>query len=1099
MAIEGGVQLKGFAVRFHDFARALFRRSRFAATVSIEGFSAARTSIKFLLAIVALFLPLLVLLSPTLESASGIGALVAGAEQTGCPVPPPVTPTPTPTVVPSATPGPTPVPPPPIIVTNLGDPANTTSNGFCTLREAIRNANNFGRDTTGGDCAVSHSSIAIITFLVSGTITLTSALPSIANGIALTVNGSNGVTIDGANSYQVFSVSVGGGLTLTSVTVQHGKASNGGGVFSNGFVNVNNSTFADNVAMNAGSGEGGAIFNNGNLTVTGSIFSGNSADGNGGAVDNSASGSVSVSNTTFSGNGAGSSGGALASSGGARVTNSPFFDNSAALGGAISSSNGLSVISSTFSNNTATMDGGGIYNVGPLNLIGCAFTSNAANNAGSGQGGGVFEAGPLTISNSNFLNNGADGSGGGLSSSGTATITGGTFSGNSAPVGAGIDSEGGSLGVTGGFFSNNSASATGGAIYDNDTLAISSSTFFGNNAVSAGAAVYAKQGATVTNSTFSTNVVSVGGATLGGGAIYAQLNSTTVSGSTFSANTASNGGAIMIPSNNGASLGVTNSTFSGNSAGAKGGAVFTSGATAILSSTLSGNHAGGSGMGGAIFQNSSAVSVANSILAASEASGNCGGSITNGGYNISDDVSCAFGAGIGARGQTIGDNVAPDLSPAGLQLNGGSILGGPTETIALQSDSPAIDAIPNGIANCPGTDQRGHTRPDPGDGPNGSCDIGAYESATSMTVNTISDFSNPGDGICSLREAINNADNPGVDTTCGDCAINSGTDAIGFSVSGTITLTSSLPSITNHVAIDGVGQKITIDGNSVPIFNVTADASLSLNDLTLAHAFQGAVNNTGSLTVNNSTLVSNDASQSGAAIYNNGNGGMNGAVVIKNSTLTGNQAGEFGSAIFNQSGSIAISNSTISGNDTVSSPTGAAIYGQSGTSFMVTNSILGGNTGGNCDGTTFTNGGRNISDDNSCGFGTSTGANGLTIGDSIDPLLDAAGLKDNGGPTKTLALQSNSPAIDAIPLASCPSADQRGAPRPDPDNPAETACDIGAFESGDVIPPTPTPTLTPTMTPTMTPTTTPTPVLTRTPTLTPTLTARGVSGRAAED
>ena len=43
-------------------------------------------------------------------------------------------------------------------------------------------------------------------------------------------------------------------------------------------------------------------------------------------------------------------------------------------------------------------------------------------------------------------------------------------------------------------------------------------------------------------------------------------------------------------------------------------------------------------------------------------------------------------------------------------------------------------------------------------------------------------------------------------------------------------------------SIDGVGQKITIDGNSVPIFNVTADASLSLNDLTLAHAFQGAVN-----------------------------------------------------------------------------------------------------------------------------------------------------------------------------------------------------------------------------------------------------------------
>jgi hypothetical protein len=99
MAIEGGVQFKGFAVRFRDFARALFRRLRFAATVGIEEFSAASTSIKFFIAIVALFLPLLVLLSLTIESASGIGALVAGAEQTGCPLPPPVTPTPTPTVV----------------------------------------------------------------------------------------------------------------------------------------------------------------------------------------------------------------------------------------------------------------------------------------------------------------------------------------------------------------------------------------------------------------------------------------------------------------------------------------------------------------------------------------------------------------------------------------------------------------------------------------------------------------------------------------------------------------------------------------------------------------------------------------------------------------------------------------------------------------------------------------------------------------------------------------------------------------------------------------------------------------------------------------
>jgi hypothetical protein len=54
-------------------------------------------------------------------------------------------------------------------------------------------------------------------------------------------------------------------------------------------------------------------------------------------------------------------------------------------------------------------------------------------------------------------------------------------------------------------------------------------------------------------------------------------------------------------------------------------------------------------------------------------------------------------------------------------------------------------------------------------------------------------------------------------------------------------------------------------------------------------------------------------------------------------------------------------------------------------------------------------------------------------------------LASNGGPTQTIALLKGSPAIDYIPLALCPKTDQRGHKRPD--NPHESACDIGAFES----------------------------------------------------
>src|SRR5258708_24502495 len=62
-----------------------------------------------------------------------------------------------------------------------------------------------------------------------------------------------------------------------------------------------------------------------------------------------------------------------------------------------------------------------------------------------------------------------------------------------------------------------------------------------------------------------------------------------------------------------------------------------------------------------------------------------------------------------------------------------------------------------------------------------------------ITVNTLSDASTSGDGLCSLREAINNA-NSASDTADGDCAAGTRTDTIDFSVCGSITLTRNLPS-----------------------------------------------------------------------------------------------------------------------------------------------------------------------------------------------------------------------------------------------------------------------------------------------------------------
>jgi uncharacterized repeat protein (TIGR01451 family) len=66
---------------------------------------------------------------------------------------------------------------------------------------------------------------------------------------------------------------------------------------------------------------------------------------------------------------------------------------------------------------------------------------------------------------------------------------------------------------------------------------------------------------------------------------------------------------------------------------------------------------------------------------------------------------------------------------------------------------------------------------------------------------------------------------------------------------------------------------------------------------------------------------------------------------------------------------------------------------------------------------------------------------------AADPGL--APLADNGGPTDTMALPPNSPAIDAGTSVGCPPTDQRGIARSQ-----GTACDIGAFELA-VAPPAP--------------------------------------------
>src|SRR5271156_3012236 len=278
---------------------------------------------------------------------------------------------------------------------------------------------------------------------------------------------------------------------------------------------------------------------------------------------------------------------------------------------------------------------------------------------------------------------------------------------------------------------------------------------------------------------------------------------------------------------------------------------------------------------------------------------------------------------------------------------------------------------------------------------------------------------------------------------------------------GTLTVTNSTLSgnqVTNVNFGRGIGGAIYNNGT----LTVT-DSTLSGNQATggsQGFGVGGAIWSEGTLTVTDSTLSGNQAnglSQGGfgfgGAIFNAGTG------TVTDSTLSGNQATVGGGAIENSSGTLTVTNSTLSGNSAASLLGGGIENGVGGTVTLKGTILADESSGGNCALpdmpvliSPITDDGYNISDDDSCGF--TMAPSGTSINNSTTLNLDPAGLANNGGPTKTIALEPNSQAVDFIPVAECTdqstptplplTTDQRGFPRPDPGNP--TFCDAGAFE-----------------------------------------------------
>ncbi len=400
-------------------------------------------------------------------------------------------------------------------------------------------------------------------------------------------------------------------------------------------------------------------------------------------------------------------------------------------------------------------------------------------------------------------------------------------------------------------------------------------------------------------------------------------------------------------------------------------------------------------------------------------------------FNVASGKTATISGMTITSGKVLGANGV--AGSAGIDAKGGAVINAGTLTlsnvIVSASHATGGDGGSNTGAGAGGVGGRG-------------LGGGIYNSGTLTLTNTTVNGSNSATG------------GKGGDTDAANANGNGGA-GLGGGVfnTGTLTLTNS-----------------TISGNSVvggaPGTGGTGGVSGS--------ASGGGVYNDGSsaaasLTITGSTISGNTSATNGGGIANVGTG-TNATLTITNSTISGNGANNDGRGIWNDSatGTTTLTSVTVTGNTTDKDDLGGGAGGGlnivSGT-FTLKNTIVAGNLKGtttptahDITGTVNTAGSAssyNLIGDAASSGGLTDGVDHNIVGNAgvgtidIATVLDTT-LADNGGPTKTHALVTGSPALEkgnAFGLTT----DQRGFVRPvDSDAAAPISpfddSDIGAFE-----------------------------------------------------
>lgn len=925
-----------------------------------------------------------------------------------------------------------------LIVTTTSDA--TAADEIVTLREAITYAaTNPGPDT--------------VTFDIPG------AGPHVIN-LASTLTISSDLVIDGpadeqvtvkcprtAAIFTVFQVSS-GVVKLSRLTISGGFTEQAGGINNNspsltvsqcaisgnqgngirndGTVLLSDSTVSGNFAR-----FGAGIDNRGNLEIVRCLIANNQSQGSGGGLVSFGNAVVKITDSTFDNNAAtGGSGAGIANGAPLTVLNTTFSNNRAGAdvstfgGGIQNDANGtLTVINCTFFGNRSGIRGGGIYNSGVLNLKSSTLTGNAlTNQAVSGSGGGLNDSGTLTIQSTviagNTASNDAD-----AAISGNATSLGYNFIGTRnfrGPFSAAGDQYGSTAAPLDPKL--DSLRDNGGATFTMAPLPNSPlvdkgkrSTNAAGNLINADQRGFARP-------------VDLGGVPNATGGDGSDIGAVELAAGSF--------GTVNDQSVNTDEDAPKTITLTGSAP---------DGSALTYSIVTPPTHGALSAISGDQVTYTPELDYNGSDSFTFRAVSSTGTPSSNAG-TVSITITALQDAPV-AQNQSV---IVGYDSAANITLGATDSDGDPL-TVSIVAP-PAHGSLGNLAGNqVTYTPAAGYSGPDSftfrasdgGRDSNLATVSLTVAEAPSLIVTITADVTDSTDNQTSLREAIAHA------------STLSGSPAITFAagVSGTIVLNSTV-AIAHDMTITGPGANVlTVSGNNaVRVFSVASGKTVEMSGFTVANggltadgqsgagisnggtlrvaacaftgnrvhgiADAGAIhNNGGTLTVTDSTFSNNSAAYGGGGIRNE-----SGGTDLTNCTFSGNEAGFSGGAVQLINGTLTLRFCTLTRN-TAPAGSGGGAHNQNGQTLRASHTIISGNTGGDISGA--------LTDD---GYNLIGGNAGLDTG-----------LKDNGGPTQTIALLHGSPAVNAGDpnFVAPPEFDQRGAGFP---RKFGARIDIGAFE-----------------------------------------------------